>query len=464
MTLMRFLRKLVKKLRKEDNQTMTESTAKLAHNWIKDADAILVTASNGLSISEGLNLFANDKKLKEVLGDLVDKYPSQNLLSALSFPYKNKLDHWRAIARIVEYYGNNYETSNYMSDIKDLVGNKPYFIWTSNIDHHFSLAGFKNVFEIEGNWFEGVCSEYPEEHGIYQLGNKLHEVYQKDQAGTLTETDIPTCDKCGSELDLNMAGDNFQVNQKQVTKLQNFLEFNENKKLVVLELGIGPRNKMIKMPTMQLVAANSNAHYITINQGQLMIPDEIADRSIGFDSSLASAFKELLSGKSFGARTQAPKKKEALKQLSPEEAKKQEKALQKFYPNYMVDQGFRMGTFPMYMTIDQDHPSYLHTTQYGQGLMYDMGDAAIVHCFTQKGQYYKIRLGLDKTKNEVHSFYVDPGTFIAIEDANDTGAGFSLINTEIPTNSNSEILVPKYDALLRLFPDQRDIIERLTVK
>lgn len=62
MTLMKFLKKLVKKLRKEDNQTMTESTAQLAHNWIKDADAILVTASNGLSISEGLNLFTNDKK------------------------------------------------------------------------------------------------------------------------------------------------------------------------------------------------------------------------------------------------------------------------------------------------------------------------------------------------------------------------------------------------------------------
>ncbi|MDH5100756.1 hypothetical protein OQI87_06425 [Lactobacillus kefiranofaciens] len=40
---------------------MTESTAQIAHNWIKDADAILVTASNGLSISEGLNLFTNDK-------------------------------------------------------------------------------------------------------------------------------------------------------------------------------------------------------------------------------------------------------------------------------------------------------------------------------------------------------------------------------------------------------------------
>ncbi|WP_338935386.1 hypothetical protein [Lactobacillus helveticus] len=43
---------------------MTNKAAKIAKQWLDDADAILVTASNGLSISEGLNLFANDKKLK----------------------------------------------------------------------------------------------------------------------------------------------------------------------------------------------------------------------------------------------------------------------------------------------------------------------------------------------------------------------------------------------------------------
>lgn len=461
---MKFLKKLVKKLRKEDNQTMTESTAKLAHNWIKDADAILVTASNGLSISEGLNLFVNDKKLKEVLGDLVDKYPIQNLLSALSFPYKNKLDHWRAIARIVEYYGNNYTTSSYMNDIKEVIGNKPYYIWTSNIDAHFTLAGFKNVFENEGNWFDGICSNHPESHGVYPLANKLHEIYQKDQLNTLTENDIPKCDKCGAELDLNLAGENFQVNEKQIIGLQKFLKENQNKNLVILELGIGPRNQMIKAPSMQLILSNPNYCYITINRGQVFIPEQIADRSIGFDSSLGTAFKELITGKSYGAKTQSPKKFKSQKALSPEEEEKQEEALQKFYPNYMADQGFRMGTFPMYMAIDNDHPSYLHTTKYGQGLMYDMGDAAIVHCFTQTGQYYRVRLGLDKTKDEVHSFYVDPGTFIAIEDANDTGAGFSLINTEIPTNSSSEILIPKKTALLQLFPEQAKIINRLTVK
>lgn len=43
-----------------------------------------------------------------------------------------------------------------MQDIKKIIGNKSYFVWTSNIDHHFVLAGLTNLFEIEGNWFEGV--------------------------------------------------------------------------------------------------------------------------------------------------------------------------------------------------------------------------------------------------------------------------------------------------------------------
>lgn len=442
---------------------MSEQAAKKAYEWLNSADAILITASNGLSISEGLNLFANDQKLKEVLGDLVDKYHLPNLLTALNFPYKSKLDHWRAIARIVEYYGNNYETTGFMTDLKELIGKRPYFIWTSNIDHHLSLAGFKNVFEIEGNWFEGICSSHPKEHGVSQLGSKLHQIYQKDQEGTLSEADIPRCAKCGAELDLNLAGDNFQINQKTLTAFQNFVEKYEDSNLVVLELGIGPNNQIIKAPSMQLIAGEPHSHYITINQGQLYIPDQIADRSIGFASSIAAAFKELKTGQSYGAKTQGPHKPKPQKTLTPEQAKKQEERLQQFYPCYMIDKSFRPGSFPMYMTIDKKHPSYLHTTQYGQSFMYDMGDASIVHCFTQEGQYYQVRLGLDKSKKEVHGFYAEPGTFVAIEDADNSGAGFSLINTEIPLNDNGGILIPKKGSLIKNFPKQREIIERLSV-
>lgn len=443
---------------------MSEQAAKKAYEWLNNADAILVTASNGLSISEGLNLFANDQKLKGVLGDLVDKYHLPNILMAMNFPYKSKLDHWRAIARIVEYYGNNYETSNFMIDLRKIIGHKPYFVWTSNIDHHFSLAGFKNVFEIEGNWFEGVCSSHPKEHGVVQLGSKLHEIYQKDQNGTLTENDIPRCRKCGAELDINTAGANFQINQTAVTNFQKFVEQYQDSNLVVLELGIGPNNRLIKAPSMQMIAGEPHSLYITINQGQLYIPDQIADRSIGFSSSIAAAFKELKTGRSFGAKTEGPHKPKPQKRLTPEEAEKREKALQQFYPYYMIDQSFQFGSMPMYLTIDKKHPSYLHTVRYGQSFMYDMGDAAIVHCFSQEGQYYQVRLGLDKSKKEVHGFYADPGTFVAVEDANDSGAGFSLINTQIPTNNNGGILIPKKGSLIKNFPDQRQIIERLSAR
>lgn len=261
---------------------------------------------------------------------------------------------------------------------------------------------------------------------------------------------------------MNVAGENFQINQKALAAFQKFVERYEDSKLVLLELGIGPNNQMIKAPSMQLIAGEPHSHYITINQGQLYIRDQIAERSIGFSSSIAAAFKELKTGQSFGAKTEGPHKPKPRRRLTPAEAKKEEQQLQKFYPYYMVDNGFRPGSFPMYLTIDSKHPSYLHTVQYGQSFMYDMGDAAIVHCFTQQGQYYQVRLGLDKSKKEVHGFYADPGTFVAIEDAEDSGAGFSLINTEVPTSGNDAVLIPKKESLLKRFPQQRQIIDRLS--
>lgn len=87
------------------------NAVKIAQQWLKDADAILVTASNGFSISEGLNLFANNSKLSTVLGDLVEKYNLPNLLEALNFHYPNELDKWHVYARIAEYYNHNYYLS-----------------------------------------------------------------------------------------------------------------------------------------------------------------------------------------------------------------------------------------------------------------------------------------------------------------------------------------------------------------
>lgn len=81
--------------------------------------------------------------------------------------------------------------------------------------------------------------------------------------------------------------------QKKWADYQAFIQQHHGKKLVILEFGIGYRNQMIKAPLMQLAAAEPHCTYITFNKGELYIPDELKDKSIGVDSDIAEAISEI---------------------------------------------------------------------------------------------------------------------------------------------------------------------------
>ena len=73
-----------------------------------------------------------------------------------------------------------------------------------------------------------------------------------------------------------------------------FLNRYHGKRLAILELGIGSRNRLIKLPLMQLAAREPQATYITLNLAQeLYIPDEIAHQSIGLAGDIALTLREL---------------------------------------------------------------------------------------------------------------------------------------------------------------------------
>ena len=60
------------------------------YNAIQEADALLIGASNGLSISEGYNIFADDLWFQENFGDFRGRYGIRNILQGLFFPYPQK--------------------------------------------------------------------------------------------------------------------------------------------------------------------------------------------------------------------------------------------------------------------------------------------------------------------------------------------------------------------------------------
>lgn len=76
-------------------------------------------------------------------------------------------------------------------------------------------------------------------------------------------------------------------------RLGAFLEKYHGKRLVILELGIGWRNQLIKGPLMRLTAAEPKASHITINLGEVYITENIKNKSYGIDGKIADVLREI---------------------------------------------------------------------------------------------------------------------------------------------------------------------------
>lgn len=226
--------------------TIMESAVKKAKEALKNADAILIGASNGLSISEGYNIFADDDSFNDIFGDLKRKYGLRSVLDGCFHHYPTETARRKFSDRLVKTWVEDYTPSQVMKDLRAIVGDKPYFILTTNADEHLEAAGFApdKVWEIEGTFRQLSEGKKPE---------------------------------------------NRQV------ELDGFLNKYGHRNLVILEIGIGSQNRIIKLPLMQLVLREPNATYITLNlPNEIYIPNEIAPKSIALPGDIADTLATLI--------------------------------------------------------------------------------------------------------------------------------------------------------------------------
>lgn len=223
---------------------MDDNIAK-AYSALENAEAILIGASNGLSISEGYNIFADNEMFRRQFGDFRDRYGIRSVLDGVFAKHMSKEDYKQYVSRLVRLWVDDYTPSAVMTDLRTIVGDKPCFVLTTNADEHLEKAGFpaEEVWEIEGTFRDLINGDVPK--------NK--------QA---------------------------QVND--------FLTRWHGKRIVLLELGIGSRNRLIKLPMMQIAAREPNATYITLNlPHEIYVPDEIASKSIALLGDLAESLRLL---------------------------------------------------------------------------------------------------------------------------------------------------------------------------
>ena len=195
---------------------------------------------------------------------------------------------WAFWARLIHHYCGQYRPTPVMQDLKAIVGDKDYFVVTSNGECHFELCGFApdKIFEIEGNWLTMQCARpcHDTRYPSLELAEKLAAAEREDHVPTEL---LPRCPKCGGPMDIHMGAGQRMIPDTQAQRhYEEFLENYHGKKLVVLELGIGWRNQLIKAPLMRLVDREPNATYVTINLGEVYIADEIKEKSFGLDGRL----------------------------------------------------------------------------------------------------------------------------------------------------------------------------------
>ena len=266
---------------------------------IKEADGILIGASNGLSIAEGYNIFANDERFRSHFSDFQKKYGIRSMIQGIFGSFSSENEMWSYYSRMAYYYMYHDESSPLMQILYALIKDKLYFVVTSNTDAHFAMAGFdrKAIFEIEGSLKDMQCARGCHDT-VYPNRETVLSMREHEQGMEIPSQYLPKCPVCGGPMQLHVpVNQTFVKDQEWQARYQDyraFLERLHGKNLLILELGVGARNQMIKAPFMKLTYAEPDAFYITFNKSEIYIPHQIQDKAIGVDGDLALILPEIL--------------------------------------------------------------------------------------------------------------------------------------------------------------------------
>lgn len=91
-----------------------------------------------------------------------------------------------------------------MRDLKAIVGDKNYFVLTSNGECHFEMSGFapENIYEIEGNWLTMQCSHACHDT-LYPSLDMAEKMAAAEKNGKVPSDMIPHCPKCGGSMQIH---------------------------------------------------------------------------------------------------------------------------------------------------------------------------------------------------------------------------------------------------------------------
>ncbi|KAG4105591.1 DHS-like NAD/FAD-binding domain-containing protein [Neocallimastix lanati (nom. inval.)] len=241
----------------------------LIKKLIKESDSILIGGGAGLSLAAGLD--NEGLKFEENFKDFIEAYGFTDLYSGGFYPFKTIEEKWGYFSRNCVTYIDATATKLY-KDLLRLVKEKDYFVLTTNVDDQFEKAGFpsQKIFATQGDFTHLQCS-IPCHNKLYESIDLLKEMVSKTVDRKIPTELIPKCPRCGKPMTTHLRVDNAFVMDEywyqQQAAYEAFLHRNEDKRLLLLEFGVGFNTpSIIRFPFERQTMQHEEWHLVRFNK------------------------------------------------------------------------------------------------------------------------------------------------------------------------------------------------------
>ncbi len=265
---------------------------------IESADSIIIGAGAGISTSAGFTY--SGERFKEHFADFEEKFGFHDMYSGGFYPYSEPEELWAFWSRNI--YVNRYMDAPkpVYNNLLKLVANKDYFVITTNVDHCFQKAGFdkQRLLYTQGDYGLFQCS-VPCHNATYDNEEQIRQMIAEQKDMRIPSELIPRCPHCGSPMTQNLRCDDTFVQDegwyRAAKRYNDFINTRAGGNVLFLELGVGYNTPgIIKYPFWRMTLDNPDAVYAIINQGQAVVPKELANRAICIDADIGDVIEQLL--------------------------------------------------------------------------------------------------------------------------------------------------------------------------
>ena len=299
-----------------------DQSSKAAEN-IRNADCVIIGAGAGASTAAGIQY--GGKRFTDNFAEFIKKYGEYymtDMYAAGFYPYPSEEAKWGYWSKHALMNRFDPPALPLYTELYDIVKNKEYFVLTTNVDHQFYKAGFdeKRIFATQGDYGKIQCQKacHPKTYDAKDLFRKM----DKARRDCLIPSElVPKCPVCGGNMAMNLRCDNYFVEDeawhKAADRYADFLKQNKDKKVVLLELGVGFNTPIIiRFPFEKMVRENLSYSLIRLNMDEAVVPESFGERAIGIGGDMAKAITDI---RGAGIMTQDERREYLIQYLLKEE-------------------------------------------------------------------------------------------------------------------------------------------------